>query len=49
MSKTRDKFSIFGSTCYSRLSGRLHEQCGLLARIALTKVPQELKEPDGPW
>ena len=28
---------------------RLQDQFGLLERIALTEVPQELKEPDVPW
>jgi hypothetical protein len=27
----------------------LQDQFGLLERIPLTKVPQELKEPDIPW
>ena len=49
MVKTLDKFSLFGSAGNGKIERRLQDQFGLLERIALTKVPQELKEPNVPW
>ena len=43
MIKTLDKFSLFGSAGNGWISGRLYDQFGLLERIPLAKVPQELK------
>src|SRR5215217_9583635 len=47
--KTRDKFPLFGPTGNRGVQGRLQDQCGLLERIQLPKVPEELKESDVPW
>jgi hypothetical protein len=46
--KTLDKFSLFGPICHGGIPCRLQDQLGLLERMALTKVPQELKEPHVP-
>jgi|SoiMethySBSTD1v2_1073268.scaffolds.fasta_scaffold6193702_1 hypothetical protein len=49
MIKTCDKLPLSGSACNRRVSCRPYDQFGLLKHIALTKVPQELHEPDIPW
>jgi hypothetical protein len=49
MIKTRDKLSLFDPAGNDWISGRLQDQFGLLERIPLTKVPQELKEPHVSW
>jgi hypothetical protein len=39
----RDQFSLFGPTGYGGISRRPQDQFGLLTRVVLTKVAQELK------
>ena len=48
MVKTSDKFTPLGSARNDWLSGRLQNELGLLERILVAKVPQELKEPQVP-
>src|SRR5215510_9306062 len=43
------KFTPLSPPGNGRIECRLQDQFGLLERIPLTKVPQELKEPDIPW
>src|SRR5262249_15293909 len=46
--KTLDKFPLFGPTGNRGVQGRLQDQFGLLERMQLPKVPEELKESDVP-
>ena len=48
MIKTLDKFPLFGPLGNRGVQGRLQDQFGLLKRIQLPKVPEELKESDVP-
>ena len=48
MIKILDKFSLFGPAGNRRVQSRLQDQFGLLERIQLPKVPEELKESDVP-
>jgi len=47
--KNLDNVSLFGPTGNRGGQGRLQDQFGLLERIQLPKVAQELQEPDVPW
>jgi hypothetical protein len=47
--KTPDKFSLSGSPGNGGVERCLQDQFGLLTGIVLTKVAQELKEPDVSW
>jgi hypothetical protein len=49
MVQVSDKLALSGPTGNGWVSGRLQDQFGLFKRIALTNVPQELKEAQVPW
>lgn len=49
MVETSDKITLPGLVRNGRIQGRRQNQLRLLEGVLLTKVPQELKEPDVPW
>ena len=49
MVQASDKLSLSGSARHRWVEGRIQDHLGLFKGVLLTKIAQELKEPDVSW